>query len=103
MTTFRDETGESNGSNPSASSVSHEEVNRPADGVVNPHRESVNPNLPTGVAAMPLVRSGVAGARGWMDGAGVFLAGPYAGLRMVDFALGYAEQGWHIFQMRQGS
>lgn len=49
MTVFRDESGKASGANPSASSVSHEEVNRPADGVVNPHRESVNPNLPTGV------------------------------------------------------
>lgn len=38
-----------------------------------------------------------------MDGAGTFLLGPYAGTRMLDWALAYAERGWHVFQMRQGS
>ncbi|MFI6334158.1 bifunctional DNA primase/polymerase [Streptomyces sp. NPDC050535] len=38
-----------------------------------------------------------------MDGAGTFLNGPYTGTRMLDWALAYAERGWHVFQMRQGT
>jgi P4 family phage/plasmid primase-like protien len=52
---------------------------------------------------MPLIRSGVPGAQGWLDGSGTFLAGPYAGSRMLDWALAYADKGWHVFQMRQGT
>lgn len=52
---------------------------------------------------MPLVRSGAPGALGWMDATGTFLAGPYAGTTMLDWALAYARHGWHVFQMRTGA
>lgn len=68
----------------------------PSDGAVNLGRSNVN-------LSMPLIRSGVPGARGWMDGAGTFLEGPYAGTRMLDWALLYARHGWHVFQMRPGT
>jgi phage/plasmid-associated DNA primase len=51
----------------------------------------------------PLIRSGTPGARGWMTGDGTFLLGPYQGTKMLDWALAYARQGWHVFQMRPGT
>lgn len=74
---------------------SQNDVNTPQDGLVNLNRESVN-------LTVPLIRSGVPGARGWMDGRGEFLLGPYAGTTMLDWALLYARHGWHVFQMRTG-
>jgi phage/plasmid-associated DNA primase len=75
---------------------------------VNLDGESVNSN--TGMTrsdadkrGIPLVRSGAPGARGWMSGDGTFLIGPYAGKRMLDWALDYAVLGWHVFQMRTGT
>lgn len=52
---------------------------------------------------MPLVRSGAPGARGWLSGDGTLLAGQYEGTRLIDWALAYAERGWHVFQMRPGT
>jgi hypothetical protein len=93
---------------------SSDEVNPPASGAestsvnsqddvstepgerVNLTQESVNPRI-------PLTRSAAPGATGWLDGDGTFLLGPYQGTRMVDWALAYAERGWHVFQMRPGT
>ncbi len=38
-----------------------------------------------------------------MSGDGTLLLGEYAGKRMLDWALDYAAQGWHVFQMRKGT
>lgn len=90
------------GANPPASASESTSVNSQNDvstGTnrgVNLNRESVN-------LVMPLIRSGAPGALGWMSGDGTFLAGPYEGTRMIDWALAYAERGWHVFQMRPGT
>jgi hypothetical protein len=44
-----------------------------------------------------------AGHPGFLDGSGRILTGPYAGKRMVDYALEYAAQGWAVFPIRQGT
>lgn len=80
----------------STSVNSQNDVSTGADPRVNLTQKSVN-------LGIPLIRSGVPGARGWMSGDGTFLEGPYKGTRMVDWALAYAERGWHVFQMRPGT
>ncbi|WP_329276951.1 bifunctional DNA primase/polymerase [Streptomyces sp. NBC_01451] len=56
--------------------------------------------VPTGI---PLVTPDETGAKGFMDGSGRFLVGPYAGDTMLDWALQYAEHGYYAFQLRDGS
>lgn len=66
--------------------------------------EAENTDIRVSVApTMPLIRSGAPGARGWLSGDGTFLAGTYEGTRLLDWALAYAERGWHVFQMRPGT
>lgn len=110
-----------NESNPPASVADGAEVNSQNEGstgsgtTVNLPRQPVNPQtggnseehrnsvILASAPGIPLIQSGAPGARGWMDGSGRFLTGPYDGTRMLDWALAYAERGWHVFQMRQGT
>lgn len=100
--TNSDSFASANGANPPASGAESTAVNSQNDVSTVPHPR-VNLDRATVNLAMPLIRSGAPGAAGWMDGAGTFLAGPYEDTRMLDWALAYAERGWHVFQMRQGT
>lgn len=39
----------------------------------------------------------------YLDGSGRILTGPHAGTSLLDWALKYAEMGWHVFPLREGS
>lgn len=88
--------------NPPASGAESTSVNLQND-VSTGHAERVNLTRESVNLRVPLIRSGAPGATGWLDGDGTILLGPYKGTRMVDWALAYAERGWHVFQMRPGT
>jgi hypothetical protein len=65
--------------------------------------ESTSSSTSPAAVGIPLVRSGDPGAKGYMDGSGRILIGPHAGTTMAEWALKYAEHGYAVFQLAQGS
>lgn len=67
------------------------------------HNVTLGNSVPNAVKSGTFLTTSGDGRPGYLSGNGTFLAGPYAGKSLADWAVSYAGFGWHVFPMRPGT